>query len=67
MVSASRALYQARDLWYHIYGDEPGILALGFAKPTEGAAFQHEYFSYPDQTEQAANMAQELSEAVYNV
>ena len=42
-------------------------MALGFAKPTEGAAFQHEYFSYPDQTEQAANRAQELSEAGYNV
>jgi P4 family phage/plasmid primase-like protien len=67
MVSASRALYQARNLWYHIYGDELGILALGYAKPVEGAAFQHEYFSYPDQTEQAANRARDLTEAGYNV
>ncbi len=67
MVSASRALYQAQDLWYHIFGDEPGILALGYAKPRAGATFQHDYFDYPGEAEQAAERAHELSEAGFNV
>src|SRR5215211_7968415 len=30
MQSASSTLYQAEDLWHHIYGDEPGILVVGY-------------------------------------
>jgi P4 family phage/plasmid primase-like protien len=67
MQSASKTLYQAQDLWHHIYGDERGILALAYTQPTEGANFHHEYFDYPDQAEQAAERARLLSEAGYNV
>jgi P4 family phage/plasmid primase-like protien len=68
MVSASsRALYQAQDLWHHIYGDERGILALGYAEPGADTVFRHEYFDYPREAEQAAESARELSAAGYNV
>jgi P4 family phage/plasmid primase-like protien len=67
MQSASRTLYQAEDLWYHIYGDERGILALGYAEPAADAAFHHQYFDYPEQTAQAAERARELSEGGFNV
>jgi len=60
-------LYQAEDLWYHIYGDERGILALGYAEPAADAAFHHQYFDYPVRTEQAAERARELSEGGFNV
>jgi P4 family phage/plasmid primase-like protien len=67
MQSASRTLYQAEDLWYHIYGDERGILALGYAEPAPDAAFHHQYFDYPVRAEQAAERARELSEGGFNV
>jgi P4 family phage/plasmid primase-like protien len=67
MQSASRTLYQAEDLWYHIYGDERGILALGYAEPAADAAFHHQYFDYPVRAEQAAERARELSEGGFNV
>jgi P4 family phage/plasmid primase-like protien len=67
MQSASNAVYQAEDLWHHIYGDERGILALGYAEPAPDAAFHHQYFDYPVQTEQAAERARELSEGGFNV
>jgi len=60
-------LYQAQDLWHHIFGEEHGILALGYTQPAEDAKFEHEYFDYPDRAEQAAKRAHELSEAGYNV
>jgi P4 family phage/plasmid primase-like protien len=65
--SASNAVYQAEDLWHHIYGDERGILTLGYAKPAPDAAFHHQYFDYPAQTKQAAERARELSEGGFNV
>jgi P4 family phage/plasmid primase-like protien len=67
MRSASKSVYQAEDLWHHIYGDERGILALGYAEPAPDAAFHHQYFDYPVQTEQAAGRARELSEGGFNV
>ena len=67
MRSASNAVYQAEDLWHHIYGDERGILALGYAEPAPDAVFHHQYFDYPVQTEQAAGRARELSEGGFNV
>jgi P4 family phage/plasmid primase-like protien len=67
MQSASNAVYQAEDLWHHIYGDERGILALGYAEPAPDAAFHHQYFDYPVHTEQAAERARELSEGGFNV
>jgi P4 family phage/plasmid primase-like protien len=67
MQSASRTLYQAEDLWHHIYGDERGILALGYAEPAADAAFHHQYFDYPVRAEQAAERARELSESGFNV
>jgi len=67
MQSASRTLYQPEDLWYHIYGDERGILALGYAEPAADAAFHHQYFDYPVRAEQAAERARELSEGGFNV
>jgi P4 family phage/plasmid primase-like protien len=68
MVSASsEALYQAEDLWHHIFCDERGVLALGYTQPVEGADFHHEYFDYPEEAEQAAERARKLSEAGYNV
>jgi len=60
-------LYQPEDLWYHIYGDERGILALGYAEPAADAAFHHQYFDYPVRAEQAAERARELSEGGFNV
>jgi hypothetical protein len=67
MQSASNAVYQAEDLWHHIYGDERGILALGYAEPAADAAFHHQYFDYPVRAEQAAERARELSEGGFNV
>ena len=67
MQSASKVLYQAQELWHHIFGDERGILALSYTQPVESADFHHEYFDYPDQAGQAAERAHELSEAGYNV
>jgi P4 family phage/plasmid primase-like protien len=67
MQSASKAVYQAEDLWHHIYGDERGILALGYAEPAQDAAFHHQFFDYPARTEQAAERARELSEGGFNV
>jgi P4 family phage/plasmid primase-like protien len=67
MHSASRTLYQAEDLWHHIYGDERGILALGYAEPAADAVFYHQYFDYPVRAEQAAERARELSEGGFNV
>jgi P4 family phage/plasmid primase-like protien len=67
MQSASRTLYQPQDLWHHIFGDERGILALGYTQPAGDAEFKHEYFDYPNQAEQAAERTHELSEAGYNV
>jgi P4 family phage/plasmid primase-like protien len=67
MQSASSTLYQAEDLWHHIYGDERGILALGYAKPAADAAFHHQYFDYPVRAKQAAERARELSEGGFNV
>jgi P4 family phage/plasmid primase-like protien len=67
MQSASRTLYQAQDLWHHIFGEERGILALGYAEPAADAAFHHQYFDYPVRAEQAAERARELSEGGFNV
>src|SRR5215218_801546 len=67
MQSASKSVYQAEDLWHHIYGDERGILALGYAEPAADAAFHHQYFDYPVRAEQAAERARELSEGGFNV
>ena len=67
MQSASRTLYQAEDLWHHIYGDERGILALGYAEPAADATFHHQYFDYPVRAAQAAERARELSEGGFNV
>jgi hypothetical protein len=67
MQSASNAVYQAENLWHHIYGDERGILALGYAEPAPDAAFHHQYFDYPVGAEQAAERARDLSEGGFNV
>src|ERR671939_675260 len=67
MQSASESVYQAQDLWHHIFGDERGILALGFTHSTHGADFYHEYFKYPEEAKKAAERAHEISEAGYNV
>jgi putative DNA primase/helicase len=66
-LAATTTLYPSLQLWEHIYGNERGILALGYAKPLARATFHHEYFAYPQQAEQAAERARELSEAGYNV
>jgi P4 family phage/plasmid primase-like protien len=67
MSASNTALYKAQDLWHHVFGDERGILALGYAEPAPDAAFHHQYFDYPVQAEQAAERARELSEGGFNV
>jgi hypothetical protein len=45
------------DLWGHIYGEQAGVLCLVRASREPGeksTTFEHEYFSWPGQAEQAA-------------
>src|SRR5215207_1180629 len=67
MQSASRTLYQAEELWHHIYGDERGFLALSYVKRNPEGPFETEYFEYPERTQEAADRATKLSEAGHDV
>ncbi len=66
-MTATNTLYQAEELWHHIYGDERGILAISYMKRGKEGSFQTEYFEYPGRAQEAAERAHELSEAGHDV
>jgi P4 family phage/plasmid primase-like protien len=66
-MSATTELYQAHDLWDHIYADERGILAISYKKPDSSPVFQTEYFEYPNQAQDAAKRVITLSESGHDV
>jgi P4 family phage/plasmid primase-like protien len=66
-MSATTELYQAQDLWDHIYADERGILAISFKKSDSSPGFQTEYFEYPNQAQDAAKRVITLSESGHDV
>jgi P4 family phage/plasmid primase-like protien len=67
MVSASKALYQAEDLWGHIYGDGRGEIAISFTKHSPDTTFKTDFFAYPGQTKEAAEHTLRLSETGHDV
>jgi putative DNA primase/helicase len=60
-------LYQAQDLWAHIFGDERGILAVSYVNRSTEGIFQTEYFEYPGQAQDAAERVITLSETGHDV
>ncbi len=64
MQSASKALYQAQELWHHIFGDERGLLQIFTAERVDGRLTNPKdaYYNYPDAAEAAAGWALEKSE-----
>jgi RepB DNA-primase from phage plasmid/AAA domain/Primase C terminal 1 (PriCT-1) len=64
MQSASKALYQAQELWHHIFGDERGLLQIFTAERAEGRLtnLKDAYYNYPNAVEAAASWALEKSQ-----
>jgi hypothetical protein len=40
-MTATNTLYQAEELWHHIYGDERGILAISYKKRAKVFKYPH--------------------------
>jgi AAA domain/RepB DNA-primase from phage plasmid/Primase C terminal 1 (PriCT-1) len=65
MQSASRPLYQAEDLWHHIFSDERGLLHIWTAVRDSGGALirpKSNNFNYPKAAAAAAQWALEQSD-----
>jgi hypothetical protein len=64
MQSASESVYQAQDLWHHIFGEERGLLHLwtGIRDSGRLADPKSSNFRYPESADAAAQWALEKSE-----
>ncbi len=59
-MSASNSVYQAQDLWHHVFGDEHGLIAMCHSGD---GTFDTRFFNYPKAADSAAQWAFEKSQA----
>jgi hypothetical protein len=57
--ASSNAVYQAQDLWHHIFGDERGLLAICH---TDDPNFHTQFFNYPAAADKAAEWTLEKAQ-----